>query len=209
MVLDFAREGPTVEWKSELPKNGGIKKSLCALANGTGGTIWIGVDDTGCACGLRDVEATVLTLEAIAREELDPPLELTLSRVRAGGLQLLRVEVPVAAGGLVEVVAKGERRVYVRDGTNSRPASQAEVRALARSRDTKVRIDAESRRLLTALAGCQAPTRSELGRKARFGTKALKRALTNLLQAGLVLERADRRLWITPGGHRVLASKRS
>jgi len=202
MTIDFASEGPDVEWKVSLPRADAIVKTLCAFANGTGGTIWIGVDDAGAARGVEQPNAVIENVRELARSALEPAVDLQAKRVRAASADLVRIDV---CANPERVVQLHEGDVYVRDGSSSRPASAQEVRALRRSRGVRPRLDATARKLLGALRAGDPPTRTELGRRARLGPKALKRSLVPLMQAGLVSERPDRRLWLTPRGHAALS----
>ena len=47
-------ENEFVELKRELTKD--IKKKIIAFANSKGGTIYIGIDDTGKVIGLKDLK---------------------------------------------------------------------------------------------------------------------------------------------------------
>ena len=51
LVID--PEGPECEWKVILPRNSRIAHTICAFANGVGGTLWIGVADDGRVVGLE------------------------------------------------------------------------------------------------------------------------------------------------------------
>ena len=186
---------------SALPRADAIVKTLCAFANGTGGTIWIGVDDDGVARGVRKPDEVIETVRDLARSAVEPEVAVQTKRLRVESADIVRIDV---APDRDHVVQLHDGDVYVRGGSSSRPASAQEVRALRRSRDVRPRLDATARKLLNTLRAGDPPTRTELGRRARLGPKALKRSLVPLMQAGLVSERPDRRLWLTPRGHAAL-----
>ncbi len=94
--------------------------------------------------------------------------------------------------------------MYVREGSSSRQASREEARALARVTGGSARLDATGRRLLTEIAKAKAPTLASIAKASRMGARTARRGLVPLIQAGLVLENPDRRLWLTPHGHRRL-----
>ena len=59
-------ESETVELKQELTKN--IKKEIVAFANSKGGTIYIGITDTGEILGLKDIKSDIESLSGMIRE---------------------------------------------------------------------------------------------------------------------------------------------
>ena len=59
-------ESETLELKQELTKN--IKKEIVAFANSKGGTIYIGITDTGEILGLKDIKSDIESLSGMIRE---------------------------------------------------------------------------------------------------------------------------------------------
>ena len=59
-------ESETVELKQELTKN--IKKEIVAFANSKGGTIYIGITDTGEILGLKNIKSDIESLSGMIRE---------------------------------------------------------------------------------------------------------------------------------------------
>ena len=59
-------ESETVELKQELSKN--IKKEIVAFANSKGGTIYIGITDTGEILGLKNIKSDIEALSGMIRE---------------------------------------------------------------------------------------------------------------------------------------------
>ena len=112
-------EGPTVEFKRSLTKD--VGRVLCAFANAGGGTILIGVSDTGETVGVADHNRLKSRVQSTARS-LDPPIELEVESVG----RVLRVVVPpqkrkpYSFGGLF----------FMRIGANSQQMSNAEVEDL-------------------------------------------------------------------------------
>jgi len=201
VVIEIRAEGPFEEWKRRLPKGDRIVNTLCAFANGEGGTLWIGIGDTGEVLGVADPQAVVAALTELARHHCEPPVELTTVVVADSGRALVRADVRAAGVRPVAVIAAGvEPIVYVREDSHTRRATSGEARALA-SMGAKPRIDAAARRVLQAVAALGDPTWSEAARKAGSGPKAFKRALMPLVRGGLVLEKSGKRLWLTPRGH--------
>ena len=112
-------EGPTVEFKRSLTKDGG--RELCAFANADGGTILIGVSDAGEIVGVANHNRVKSRVQSTARSA-DPPIELEVESVG----RVLRVVVPpqkrkpYSFGG----------RFFMRIGANSQQMSNAAVEDL-------------------------------------------------------------------------------
>ena len=80
-------EGPAVEFKRSLTKD--VGRELCAFANASGGTILIGVSDTGEIVGAAVHNRLKSRVQSTARSA-EPPIELEVGSVG----RVLRVVVP-------------------------------------------------------------------------------------------------------------------
>ncbi|MBI4880665.1 MAG: hypothetical protein HY812_13555 [Planctomycetes bacterium] len=188
-----AREGPEIEWKERLPAPARLAR-IC---------------DSGEVVGVADAEAVRAELVRIADELLDPPVDLATRRRRAYGLVLLEARVARARRPPVHVLLPCGRRVaYVRDGSMSRPAGRRELQALKRGPARAPSLDEGAWRVLAALARARALAAASIARAARLGARAARRSLVRLKQAGLVLERDDGALWLSPAGHERLARRK-
>ena len=67
-------ENEFIELKRELTKD--IKKEIIAFANSKGGTIYIGIDDTGKIVGLKDYNKDAEALSGMIREGIKSDLTL-------------------------------------------------------------------------------------------------------------------------------------
>ena len=112
-------EGAKTEFKRSLTKD--IGRELCAFANGSGGTVLLGVSDAGKIVGVADHNRLKSRVLSTARSA-DPPIEVEVDSVG----ELLRVAVPpqrrkpYSFGG----------RFFMRDGASSQQMSNAEVEDL-------------------------------------------------------------------------------
>ena len=112
-------EGPTVEFKRSLAKD--VGRELCAFANADGGTILVGVSDSGEIVGVTNHNQLKSRVQSTARSA-EPPIELEVESVD----RVLRVVVPpqrrkpYSFGG----------RFFMRIGANSQQMSNAEVEDL-------------------------------------------------------------------------------
>jgi len=191
-----------MEWKSQLPSRDLAARTLCAFANGVGGKLLVGVGDAGEVLGVSDSHGVCEDLRRAATDDLLPAVRVRCRIIDVAGLSVIEATIPAVEAGPVALrLPDGSTAVYVREGSSSRPAGPDEVKALAKRR--RARIDDDGRRLLLSLRG--GPRRaSELARAARLGSRAAKRGVVRLCQAGMVLEKQDGRLWITPAGHQRL-----
>lgn len=112
-------ESGTVEFKRSLTKD--IGRELCAFANAGGGTVLVGVSDTGTVVGVADHNRLKSRVQSTARSA-DPPIDVEIESVG----EILRVVVPpqkrkpYSFGG----------RFFIRDGASSQQMSNAEVEEL-------------------------------------------------------------------------------
>lgn len=204
-LIPYEPEGPECEWKERLPREERIAKTLAAFANGCGGSLWVGVRDSGEAVGVSDPVLVELTLRIVAEELVRPNPVLEFRRHQWRGRTLVELRVGAdARRPFAALTIDGELRVYVRDGSSTRPAAAHTVRALERgpTRRLPCALDPKARRILRILAERREPTMSELARFARIGRRTARRLIVPLLQSGLVAETDRRRLWLTPLGHR-------
>lgn len=63
-------ENKTTEFKREYVED--IKNTIIAFANCDGGTLYIGVDDDGTACGVDNVDGTMLRVTNAIRDAVRP-----------------------------------------------------------------------------------------------------------------------------------------
>ena len=98
-----------------------VGRELCAFANGSGGTVLVGVSDAGQAVGVSDHNRLKSRVLSTARSA-DPPIEVEVDSVG----EILRIVVPpqkrkpYSFGG----------RFFMRDGASSQQMSNAEVEDL-------------------------------------------------------------------------------
>ena len=110
-------EGFTTEFKISGTKN--IGRELCAFANATGGTLLIGVTDSGNPVGVKDHNKLKSEIQSIARS-VEPPLVLDMESVR----DVLIVSIPAQNSKPYSFAGK----FYLRDGASSQQMSRNEIR---------------------------------------------------------------------------------
>ena len=138
-------EGPTVEFKSVVPKRDtDTRKKVCAtvaaFANGDGGHILFGVGDDGTVVGLSGVDARKEcdTVTQFVKSLVMPCPAYRVNRVSDDGDDGTAREVIVLRGDQGEQPPYGidpaHPKYYIRRGATTFEASSDQVRALARSR---------------------------------------------------------------------------
>ena len=204
----FELEGPETEWKERLPRPTAVARTLAAFANGVGGRLWVGIRDDGQLVGVGPhVDEVLGELVRIASDVLVPAVEVHLSRRKYRGLVL--VEAYVAAREDRPILAPGRDgtlTAFVRDGSSTRRAPRALMRAWTRN-TPRVELDPKARRVMGVLKSkgsfdVAGPTVAELARFARMGQRAARRVIVELEQAGLATDRGGGHYCLTPEGHR-------
>jgi predicted HTH transcriptional regulator len=192
-----------MEWKLRLPRDDRIATTLAAFANGCGGTVIVGVRDSGEVQGVHRPAQVESELRRVSTELVDPPIKVELSRRSQDSKAIVLARVrpsPV----LVAVLRGPERILYVRDGSSTRKATTAEAALLARGPSARVRLDRTALRLLTAVTSTNPPTVTAIAKAVKMGQRGARRVLVRLMQAGLIMERGGGRFWLTPRGPRCL-----
>ena len=68
------KESEKTELKGSLADESGILITTCAFANSSGGTIFVGVDDSGKTMGISIGRNTIEQLARKITEQLTPPI---------------------------------------------------------------------------------------------------------------------------------------
>jgi hypothetical protein len=183
-----AGEGKTAEFKRGLQRDATLARTLTAFANTRGGLLLVGVGDRGEVVGAPRPRETAQHLERIARECVDPPLEVEVAVVTAGEGKVVVCSVPLSrkrphAASTVD----GERIVLVRAGSSNRVASLKQIMALAPDRSVPSGSD-EARVLAWIEAlGVKGVVLSACAREMQLGMQRARRALLALERSGLVI----------------------
>ena len=192
--------GPELEWKESLPLHDRAAATLCAFANGNGGSLFVGVRNDGSICGVDDPDVVAAQLREIARTRIDPALTIHAKSHVVGASIVVEARVRPRRGEACAVIgSRGARRVYVREGSSSRPASPVEIKAL-RAPMVAGAPSRDERRVLETLRRGGAQSLREVADALNVGPRTARRLLVELVARGLVLEREDRRFWLTPLG---------
>lgn len=125
-------ENEFVELKRELTKD--IKKEIIAFANSKGGTIYIGIDDTGKIVGLKDYNKDAEALSGMIREGIKSDLTLYTNIIieNVEGKKIIILKVMSGSNKPYYLADKGLKPsgVFVRHGNVSAPATDELIRKL-------------------------------------------------------------------------------
>ena len=110
-------EGFTIEFKRAFAAD--LGRELCAFANATGGTVLIGVEDSGEIVGVSKHNALKSKIQTIARSA-DPPIAIDVMSVA----RVLCVKIPEQHGKPYSYAGK----FFLREGANSQQLARNEIR---------------------------------------------------------------------------------
>ena len=102
-------------------------KSVSAFANGLGGSLFYGVDNDGIVQGLDGIQKVSEAISMKIRDYMDPLPNVELIPHRINGRDVLQVKVNAGAYTPYYYVGDGQRIAFVRNGTDSLPATAEEM----------------------------------------------------------------------------------
>lgn len=122
-------ENKTTEFKREYVED--IKNTIIAFANCEGGTLYIGVNDDGTACGVDDVDDTMLRVTNAIRDAVRPDITMFVESRNdvMDEKSIVCVTVQRGTARPYYLYRKGIRPegVYVRQGASTVPATDAVI----------------------------------------------------------------------------------
>lgn len=122
-------ENKTTEFKREYIDD--IKNTVIAFANCDGGNLYIGVNDDGSACGVGDVDGTMLRVTNAIRDAVRPDITMFVECRNdvMDGKSIICVAVQRGTARPYYLHGKGIRPegVYVRQGASTVPATDSAI----------------------------------------------------------------------------------
>ena len=122
-------ENKTTEFKREYVED--IKNTIIAFANCDGGTLYIGVNDDGTACGVDNVDGTMLRVTNAIRDAVRPDVTMFVecNNDFMDEKPIVRVTVQRGTARPYYLHGKGIRPegVFVRQGASTVPATDAAI----------------------------------------------------------------------------------
>ncbi len=122
-------ESNTIEFKSEYTKE--LYKEVIAFINTSGGTIYVGIDDTGSVCGERKIKYTEIKYTKNIKNNIKPDAMsfVSIKPIVLEGKNVLQIT--VNKGSMVPYYTQSKgiqpESVFVRRGTASAPATLTEI----------------------------------------------------------------------------------
>ena len=102
-------------------------KSVSAFANGSGGSLFFGIDNDGNVKGLDDVQYVCETVSCKIRDYMDPLPEVEMIPQEIDGLHILQLKVNSGHYTPYYYVGDGQRVAFVRIGDESIPATAEQM----------------------------------------------------------------------------------
>ena len=132
------QETERIELKRELTPDVDIEKEVVAFLNGTGGIVYIGIDDNGEVVGVPDTDDCMLRLKDRLKNNIQPSIMglFDISVEKKDNRDVIKL---LVAGGLEKPYYKTRygltpKGVFVRVGTASEPMPQPQIDRLFATR---------------------------------------------------------------------------
>ena len=131
------QDSETVELKRTYVDE--LRKEIIAMANGVGGTIYVGVNDDGTVEGVEAPDSMIQRIANGVRDAIKPDVTMFLhyETQTVSGKNILVISIQPGTNKPYYLAAKGLRPegVFVRQGTSSVPASDAAIRKMIKETD--------------------------------------------------------------------------
>lgn len=134
-IKDLIAECTAYDYKETLeekkPKS--WLKSVSAFANTLGGSLFFGVDNDGNVKGLDDIQHVGETISMKIRDYMDPLPNVDMIPLEVESEKILQLKVLKGKFTPYYYVGDGQRVAFVRNGTDSLPATDEEMKRLVLS----------------------------------------------------------------------------
>ena len=131
------RESDSIELKSQVIPD--ICKEVIGFANTNGGTVYIGIEDNGIIVGIDDEDKTILQLNNMIRDSIKPDITMFVKyeAIILEDKKVIAIKVQRGTDRPYYLGNKGLKPagVYVRNGTSTDPASEANIRKMIKETD--------------------------------------------------------------------------
>lgn len=130
-------ENENIEFKSIVTDD--IYKEVIAFANTDGGTIYIGIDNTGNVVGIDDVDETYTRITNGIRDAIQPDVTMFIKYTLQDN-KVVKISVGEGSYKPYYLKSKGLKPsgVYIRQGTSSTQASPEKIRRMIKNSDGDV-----------------------------------------------------------------------
>ena len=131
------RESDSIELKSQVIPD--ICKEVIGFANTNGGTVYIGIEDNGIIVGVDDEDKIILQLNNMIRDSIKPDITMFVKyeAIILEDKKEIAIKVQRGTDRPYYLGNKGLKPagVYVRNGTSTDPASEANIRKMIKETD--------------------------------------------------------------------------
>lgn len=131
------RESDSIELKSQVIPD--ICKEVIGFANTNGGTVYIGIEDNGIIVGVDDEDKTIIQLNNMIRDSIKPDITMFVKyeAIILEDKKVIAIKVQRGTDRPYYLGNKGLKPagVYVRNGTSTDPASEANIRKMIKETD--------------------------------------------------------------------------
>lgn len=152
-----------------------IRKEIIAMANCSGGMVYIGVNDDGTVEGVENCDSMIQRIANGVRDAIKPDVTMFLhyETQTAEGKSIIAISVQPGTNKPYYLAAKGLRPegVFVRQGTSSVPASDASIRLMIKETDGE---NYEDMRSLNQTLTFDDAAKAFLAEKIEFGTTQMR-----------------------------------
>ena len=130
-------ENAVTEFKREYTSD--IIKTVIAYANTSGGALYIGIDNSGGAYGVEDIDGTMLKASNAIRDSIKPDVTMFVDYVQEviDNKAVIKIVVQKGSACPYYIASKGIRPegVYVRQGASSVPATETVILRMIKETD--------------------------------------------------------------------------
>ncbi|NTV67525.1 MAG: ATP-binding protein [Chlorobaculum sp.] len=196
-LLDLVAEGEglRIEFKRLIHSAPKIAHSITAFANTSGGVILIGVDDDRRIVGIHSEKETLQIIDEAMRFHIEPRPRIEVRVEEFKRRMVLLVEIPQSPERphfhVERVIRRDtgrrsvERRVFIRDGSHNKAASEDRIELLLSSREpVRISFTDRERRLLDWLDEHDRITAEAFAENAGIPVREARRILVSLVRSG-------------------------
>ena len=132
-------EDSSRQFKEKLHDTSHISKEICAMSNGLGGTIYVGIKDNNTIIGLTDSEIHKYNgwISAAASEHVRPPIYPQTQIIKVDEKLILLI---IVSEGVTKPYCNNDGVYYVKSGSDTRKASPQELARMFQE-STQVYLD--------------------------------------------------------------------
>jgi len=122
-------EDSTIEFKERITNRDSLAAEISAFANGRGGTLVLGVSDSGQIIGVNDIAGVERTTIEICNDSIEPEVQIFTEKLRLEDRSILKVDIPRSL-----YTHKATNGYFIRQGSSKREMSPDQLGRLMQSR---------------------------------------------------------------------------